>query len=88
MPATMASRARRVRSEFSAAASSDGFASSSSLSFFSRMASVDECTTLPSRWPTVASASWRTLPVASVVSASVCADFFPLRPMSSGYCAT
>ena len=47
-----------------------------------------EWTIFPSRWPTVASTSWRTLPLASVVSARVCAAFFPLRPMSSGYCAT
>ena len=42
----------RVRSEFSAASSSDGFASSSSLKFFDLIASVLECTTFPSRWPT------------------------------------
>ena len=86
--AASASRARRVRSEFSAAASSDGFSRSASPSRLVLMASTPEWTIFPSRWPTVASTSWRTLPLASVVSASVCAAFFPLRPMSSGYCAT
>jgi hypothetical protein len=87
--ATICSSAKRVRSEFSAAACSSGLASSSSLKRFSLIASVDECTILPSRWPTDAIASCRTLPLASVVSAKVCcACCFPLRPMSSGYCAT
>ena len=51
-------------------------------------ASWFECIVFPSLCPTLARRSWRALPEASVVSASVWFVFFPFRPMSSGNCAT
>ena len=87
--ATFFSIASRVRSEFSAATSSSGFASSSSVRFFAASAVDDEWIVFPARWPTVAIRSCRAFPVASVCSASTCEPpALPFRPMSSGYCAT
>ena len=86
--ATICSSAKRVRSEFSAAACSSGLASSSSLKRFSLIASVDECTILPSRWPTAGDRVVAHLAGGVGREREVCCDCLPLRPMSSGYCAT
>eukprot|EP00967_Tisochrysis_lutea_P065575 scaffold85279_cov24-Tisochrysis_lutea.AAC.2 len=67
-----ASNASRVRSVFSAAASSSGRASSSSLSTLGARESLPACTILPARCPTEAmAAAWSGRPDPSVVSASV-----------------